>query len=287
MKTIIKITEADLHKVVSDSVMAVLSEEYNHNKLVKPNGEIPNKFFHVSNPVNRINIMRKGLLPSVGDSYRCHSESDGDLMPVVFMSKNNDYDSTWDDDRWEIDGNYLDKESIFNDFDSQMDGSYIYTKAIPPKALKLIHKGSGKDMLKEDKDSMFVQKENEMMRFYKGNEEVGGLSYTMGNIDTIISEYEDSVSDFNPSIMRVFDPGEKILNIEDVWVNRDFRGHGLFREELLLAFGELRNLSRQFILRACSDNGFPEDKLVEIYSGLGFKVLEETDEDGTIMGLKL
>ena len=193
----------------------------------------------------------------------------------------------WDDDRWEIDGNYLDKESIFNDFDSQMDGSYIYTKAIPPKALKLIHKGSGKDMLKEDKDSMFVQKENEMMRFYKGNEEVGGLSYTMGNIDTIISEYEDSVSDFNPSIMRVFDPGEKILNIEDVWVNRDFRGHGLFREELLLAFGELRNLSRQFILRACSDNGFPEDKLVEIYSGLGFKVLEETDEDGTIMGLKL
>ena len=283
MKRTIKITEGDLKKVVFDSVRAILNEEY--NKFIKPTDSVSEKFFHVSNPINRESIIQKGLLPSVGDSYRCHSESDNDLTPVVFMSKNNNYDSTWDDDRWEIDSKYLDKNSIFNDFDPYMKDSFVYTKNIPPKALKLIYKGSGKDMLREENDSLSVRKENEMMRFYIGNEEVGGLCYTIGYIDTIISEYEDSVNDFNPRIMHAFDSNNKILNIEDIWINRGFRGHGLFRQELHLALDELKKISRQFILRACSDNGFPEDKLVKIYSDFGFRILQETDEDGVIMGL--
>ena len=47
----------------------------------------------------------------------------------------------------------------------------------------------------------------------------------------------------------------------------------------------LSNKYSQFILRACSDNGFPEQKLVSIYEELGFIPYQETEQDGTIMYL--
>ena len=77
-----------------------------------------------------------------------------------------------------------------------------------------------------------------------------------------------------------------IVNIEDVWVNRKFQGEGLFRKELSIGLNLLSKRYNQFILRACSDNGFPEDKLVEIYQDYGFVPYQETDEDGTIMYLR-
>lgn len=104
-------------------------------------------------------------------------------------------------------------------------------------------------------------------------------------IDGIYSEYNDSVEDFDSHIMNKFNPTTPIVNIEDVWVNRKFQGQGLFREELTIGLNLLAQRYNQFILRACSDNGFPEDKLVEIYQDYGFVPYQETDEDGTIMYL--
>ena len=119
--------------------------------------------------------------------------------------------------------------------------------------------------------------------FYEGGKSIGGLIFNVSNKDDIDSEYNDSVDDFDYSVLRVFDDSKKIVNIEDVWINRANQGNNLFRKAFELGFNELQKKYSQFILRACSDNGFPEDKLVSIYSDFGFYEAQSTDEDGVIM----
>lgn len=119
--------------------------------------------------------------------------------------------------------------------------------------------------------------------FNENNEEVGGLCFNPSTFDEIYSEYQDSVEDFDSNIMRKFSYNNTIVNIEDVWVNRKFQKQGLFREILSIGIKLLRQKYHQFILRACSDNGFPDNKLVEIYSDFGFIPYQDTEEDGTIM----
>lgn len=119
--------------------------------------------------------------------------------------------------------------------------------------------------------------------FIDKDEEIGSLIFNVSDYDEIESEYSDSVEDFDSTIMRKFDYNKPIVNIEDIWVNRKFQGQNLFRQELEIGMGVLKKKYTQFILRACSDNGFPEDKLVQIYSDNGFVPYQETEEDGTIM----
>ena len=154
----VSLTEAELNLIVTECVRKVLTElktskqlndavneSYNYNKLI-PTNKASNVYYHVSNPKNRESIFKNGLIPSVGDSYSAHADGEGDepLIPVVFLSDNNNYDSTWDDDRWAVDASYLDKSKLYKDFDKYMTDSFVYTEQIPPKALKLIHMGTGK-----------------------------------------------------------------------------------------------------------------------------------------------
>ena len=105
----------------------------------KPN----NIFFHVSNPINRKSILKRGLLPSLGESqYLQHKIS----RKRIFLCKNNDYDSTWDDDRYAI---LLPPHLIKllrQDKEVCGNGSfYIDNKRIDKKYIKLIYKGTGED----------------------------------------------------------------------------------------------------------------------------------------------
>ena len=119
---------------------------------------------------------------------------------------------------------------------------------------------------------------------FKLNEtEIGEIAVNIGYFDDIQNEYSDSIEDFDDSIMRKFDYNKPIVNIEDIWVYKNFRGQNLFREMLDKGMELLTKKYSQFILRASSDNGFPEDKLVEIYKDAGFIPYQETEEDGTIM----
>ena len=119
---------------------------------------------------------------------------------------------------------------------------------------------------------------------FKLNEtEIGELAVNIGYFDDIQNEYSDSIEDFDNSIMRKFDYNKPIVNIEDIWVYKNFRGQNLFREMLNKGLELLTRKYSQFILRASSDNGFPENKLVEIYKDAGFIPYQETEEDGTIM----
>lgn len=119
---------------------------------------------------------------------------------------------------------------------------------------------------------------------FKLNEtEIGEMVVNIGYFDDIQNEYSDSIEDFDASIMRKFDYNKPIVNIEDIWVYKNFRGQNLFREMLAKGIDLLTRKYSQFILRASSDNDFPEDKLVEIYKDAGFIPYQETEEDGTIM----
>lgn len=122
---------------------------------------------------------------------------------------------------------------------------------------------------------------------FKNNrgQEIGGLIFTAAYYDNILSEYSDSVDDFDTTVMRKFDYNNPIVNIEDVWINKEFQGQNLFRKIFETGLDILTKKYQQFILRACSDNGFPEYKLVDIYNDFGFISYQETESDGTIMFL--
>lgn len=99
--------------------------------------------YHVSNPVYRESILKNGLIPQVGESYIMHRGENEILPPVVFLSINNDYDTTWDDDRYEV-TLYINKFILKPDLSPHLiDKSFMCHNAIPPACLKLIHRGTG------------------------------------------------------------------------------------------------------------------------------------------------
>mgnify|MGYP001772706333 CR=1 FL=1 len=113
--------------------------------------KLPNLLYHKSNPINRNNIEKDGLKIQVGDSYIMHWEVEKDsskLEKLIFMYDKNvdEYDTTYDDDIWEIDVSKLDKSKIHGDPDTWMwknKGCWVYTKDIPTEAIKLVYKGTG------------------------------------------------------------------------------------------------------------------------------------------------
>ena len=279
------ITESDISKIVR----RVLSEITTGKKqrLVKPNRSIPNILYHVSNPRFRKQILSQGLQPKVGSSYGAHYDDNKGLTPVIFLKGTNDYDSTYNDDRWAIDTFTLDKSCLYADFDDYMakQGCLVYTKVIPPSSLHLVHKGDGQpinESLENIQLSYIIEGDTIKFSDSDGNV-IGELLYNVSDINDIYSEYDNTIEDFDDSIIYKFDYNLPIVNIEDIWVYQEYRGKRLFRKMLEIAMNVLGSKYRQFILRACSDNGFPEQKLVSIYKDFGFIPYQETEQDGTIM----
>lgn len=133
-------TYAQYYKKLKDDM------EYQKNK---KNINIPNKVYHKAPPIFRKNILKEGLKPKVGPSYSAHwEEEEEELTPVIFAYNKDkkEYNSTYDDDIYEIDTSKLDKESWDKDKDEYMYdtfGSIVYNKEIPKDAIKLIHRGTG------------------------------------------------------------------------------------------------------------------------------------------------
>lgn len=103
-------------------------------------------FFHVSNPKYRDLIYVLGLIPKVGDSYKLHYEEfeKGELEPRIFVSLTNDYDSTYDDDRYMIILNQAEFEFLDFKEDKEVKNAFYTIKPISIENLFLIHEGDGK-----------------------------------------------------------------------------------------------------------------------------------------------
>lgn len=113
--------------------------------------EIPEKLYHKGNPKYRDDILKNGLEPRIGDSYSLfYTDNMGytkdELEPLVFLYDRNieEYDSTYDDDIYEIDTRKLDKDYLSKD-KALPEYCYTYKSRIWPHAFKLIYKGTGKD----------------------------------------------------------------------------------------------------------------------------------------------
>ena len=96
----------------------------------------------------RKSILKNGLIPSVGYSYKAHWDDQDGLKPYVFLYDYNEfgeYDSTYDDDIYAVDTKQLDKTHLNPDPDTHMKGCFVYDNPIPTTAIKLVYKGSRKD----------------------------------------------------------------------------------------------------------------------------------------------
>ena len=105
---------------------------------------------HKSPYLVRKEILKQGLIPQVGASYQAHWEDKDNLTPYIFLYdhetiENGEYDSTYDDDIWQIDTSQLDLSHLFTDPDEDMVGCLAYDLPIPTKAIKLVYRGSKKD----------------------------------------------------------------------------------------------------------------------------------------------
>lgn len=101
--------------------------------------------FHVSNPLNRSSILKKGILPQKGLSQIVQHKIS---RKRIFLKSSNDYDSTYDDDRYLIKlPKHLikklkrDKEMIKAGNNSW----YLDNIRIHKKYIKIIYKGTGED----------------------------------------------------------------------------------------------------------------------------------------------
>ena len=101
------------------------------------------EFYHVSNPANRDSILKNGLIPKVGDSYRAHYENKGTLEPRVFMCTSNSYDSTYDDDRYKMVLSDKEMDMLELKKDPDVKDGYFTHKPIKNSCLILIYKGTG------------------------------------------------------------------------------------------------------------------------------------------------
>ena len=141
-KKLIRLTESDLHRIIKESIYRIITEiDTNRHSIV---------LYHKSPISCRMSILKKGLLPSVGDSYKAHWDDKEDLTPYIFLYDHNtinggEYDSTYDDDIYAIDVSQLDKEHLFNDPDGSMNGCFAYDIPIPTSAIKLVYKGTEGD----------------------------------------------------------------------------------------------------------------------------------------------
>ena len=100
--------------------------------------------FHVGNPSFREKILKEGLTPQFGDSYKSHYESSYlDMGKAIFVSSVNDYDSTYDDDRYQITLTKEEFDSLNFKKDLDVENALYTNEMINMRNIKLIHTGSG------------------------------------------------------------------------------------------------------------------------------------------------
>ena len=125
-----------------------LNENHNIN-LIKV---IPNKFvYHSSNPIFRDKISKEGLIPQGrSTAWLSDTKIDGNVIFAVNSDNKEDWwDSTYDDDMYQIDTTHLDNKWYIDPNFDLKDKRIITFENIPLNSIQLIYKGSGSDILKE------------------------------------------------------------------------------------------------------------------------------------------
>lgn len=136
----------DFRKLIKIIILDFLNENYN-SKLIEV---VPNNYiYHTSNPIFREKISKEGLVTQ-GKSAAWLSDTkiDGKVIFAVNSNNKNDWwDSTYDDDVYEINTTKL-SNKWYNDPNFDLDDKRIITfENIPRDSIKLIYKGTDSDFL--------------------------------------------------------------------------------------------------------------------------------------------
>ena len=294
-KKLIRLTESDLHRIIKESIYRIITEiDTNRHSRV---------LYHKSPISCRMSILKKGLLPSVGDSYKAHWDDKEDLTPYIFLYDHNtinggEYDSTYDDDIYAIDVSQLDKEHLFNDPDGSMNGCFAYDIPIPTSAIKLVYKGTEGDSDERlmAKHSHIYESINGGVKFEEYVDAYGDISvsaynngqlmgYTILVMHKDIYSLDSEISDTDSyetaaEVISKFDSSKPIVELADVDVKKEYRGMGI--SKMLLEYILNKYSGYQFYLRVCPTDGVDEATLAKSVGKYGFITITDT-ENGTFM----
>lgn len=125
----------------------------NINENYSPAGKeiTPNKIvIHKSNPKFRDIISNEGLKVRAGECYKIYAGYGEKCIPAIFatnsINKKASFDSTYDDDVWEIDTEMIPDVKWYKDKHYESRSKHIVTfENIPADAITLKHEGTGKD----------------------------------------------------------------------------------------------------------------------------------------------
>ena len=137
----------------NDEENIYLKESESKNKEYSPAGKevTPReKVYHQSNPMFRNKIQKQGLRVRAGECYKIYAGYGEKCIPAIFATNSSNkktwFDSSYDDDVWEIDTTKIPNVKWYKDRHYESRSKHIVTfQDIPEEAIKLIYEGSGKD----------------------------------------------------------------------------------------------------------------------------------------------
>jgi hypothetical protein len=258
----------DLKQFIKTTIREFLNENHNSH-LVEVT---PNKYvYHTSNPIFRDKISKEGLIPKgKSESWLSDTKIDGKVIFVVNSNKKKYFfDSTYDDDIYQIDTTKLNNK-WYNDPNFGSDELHLITfENIPLNSIKLIYKGS------------FSLDE----------------SINIENPST--DEYNDIVVDGEKVGYIILSPARKEyywvdvnlpnpLAIVDIKIFNQFRGKNYMKETMNWLYNFAKdNGYKSLFLRVDDDSEVSQETLFQIYQKYGFSVYRTTDDEDDIFMYKL
>ena len=185
---------------LQENIRSILMEDYS------PAGKeiIPNSIVvHKSNPIFRDNIMSEGLKVKDGECYKIYVGYGTKCKPAIFATNSTNkrawFDSTYDDDIWEINTEMIPDVKWYKDRHFESIKKHIVTfQNIPSEALTLKYEGSGRNDFLEE--SMSEELSNEKPSFLSAIKKFG-LYYFM----------ETTQIPFTDIILKIGEPTRDIL----------------------------------------------------------------------------
>lgn len=256
--------------------------------------------YHKSGTFNRDSILRNGLIPQVGPSYKAHWNDDENLKPFIFLYdhakvQDGEYDTTYDDDIYAIDVKQLDREHLRRDPDRDMKGCWVYDQKISPSAIKLIYKGSKKDsgdltlhrnIYKNiNNDITIVANRGNGETYIEAMLNGSCIGYLIVVIHNTIYDLESEISDTDSyevadEVITKLDSRKRVIELADITVNREYRNMGISKRLLEYILDTFKN--EQFYMRVCPTDGIDEQTLANSVKNYGFTEIDNT-ENGTFL----
>jgi GNAT superfamily N-acetyltransferase len=258
----------DLKQFIKTTIREYLNEN-NNSHLVEV---IPNKYvYHTSNPIFRDKISKEGLIPKgKSESWLSDTKIDGNVIFVVNSNKKKYFwDSTYDDDIYQIDTTKLNNK-WYNDPNFDSDGLHLITfENIPPNSIKLIYKGS---FSLDESINIENPSTDEYNDIIVNGEKVGYIILSPARKEY----YWVDVNLPNP------------LAIVDIKIFPQFRSKNYMKETMNWLYNFAKdNGYKSLFLRVDDDSEVSQETLFQIYQKYGFSVYRTTDDEDDIFMYKL